>query len=142
MEIIRGLQKPPLNTQLDTVVYFIQRMDTDMLDTLLCDDYRYQDCDKDYFLYELLEPVFEIFRRAGNEWLEAYGGHCNSENCHFRCAGYQFRGNASRHRMDLIILSHEGQVTDIFECMHFRCTAAPFLPPTIRLTLEDLEEPF
>lgn len=141
MKVIHGLQKPPLHTHLDAVVYFLQRMDTDMLDTLLSDDYTYQEHPKKHFLYELLEPVFEIFRRAGNEWLEAYGGHCNSEACNFRCAGYQFRGNASLHRMDLIVQSQDGQVTDIFECTHFRCTAAPFLPPATRLSLDD-EIPF
>lgn len=108
-----------LATQLDAVLYFTQRFDSDMLKLILEDYFTYQDYDKKTFLKKL-SYVFDIFQDEGNTYLNVYKGKCNSSICsNFNCKGFSFVGNKSNHYMDLIIEIKDGKVCDIYECHDF-----------------------
>ena len=69
-----------LATQLDAVLYFMQRLDTDMLKLILEGYFTYQDYDKKTFLRKL-SYVFDEFHDKGNTYLNIFEGKCNSSVC-------------------------------------------------------------
>lgn len=125
-----------LASQLDAVLYFMQRMDEDMLKLILEDCYTYQDYDKKTFLKKL-SNVFDEFLGKGNTYLNIFEGKCNSAACsNLNCKGFSFVGNKTNHYMDLIIQTKESKVSDIYECYDF-LTENSCLLKKVRLSIDD-----
>jgi predicted metal-binding protein len=110
-------KKHDLTSHIGAVIYFITKLDIDMLDDILDENLTYQDFKKQKFLYQL-QLVFEEFQKLGDTYLEIYDGKCN--RCNKCDSGLSFIGNISKTYIDLIIKSHQGKVTDIFECSNFK----------------------
>ena len=108
-----------LKTQLDAVVYFIQKLDIDMVNEILDDELTYQDFEKAMFIHKL-GVAFDEFKSVGNESLEVSYGMCDSIKCSYGCPGYQFVGNHSPFFFELIFIHKEGQIQDIYECVDFK----------------------
>ena len=108
-----------LKCQADTVIYFIQQLDIEMVDSLLDDSLEYQDMRKDIFINKFGHAMNE-FIEAGDTFLFATKGFCNSVICNFQCMGYSFVGNNSGHFLDMIIEVEDGKVIDMYECTHFK----------------------
>jgi hypothetical protein len=103
-------------TQKDAVEYFISRMDVYALDKIL--DFReYSDVDKPFFL-EKLNIVFDTFKERGNIRLISSNGVC--KGCQHGHIGVAFIGDNDDTYLELMILSENDKVTDIFECNNFK----------------------
>ncbi len=103
-------------THKDAVEYFISRMDIYSLDKIL--DYReYSDVDKPFFL-EKLNIVFDTFKERGNIRLVSTNGVC--KGCQHGHVGVAFIGDNDDTYIELMILSENDKVTDIFECNSFK----------------------
>jgi tetratricopeptide (TPR) repeat protein len=103
-------------THKDAVEYFISRMDIYALDKIL--DYReYSDVDKPFFL-EKLNSVFDTFKERGNIRLVSTNGIC--KGCQHGHVGVAFIGDNDDTYIELMILSENDKVTDIFECNDFK----------------------
>lgn len=103
-------------THKEAVEYFIGRMDIYALDKIL--DYReYSDVDKPFFL-EKLNLVFDIFKERGNIRLVSSNGVCMG--CQHGHIGVAFIGDNDNTFIDLMIMSENDKVTDIFECNNFK----------------------
>ena len=129
-----------LNTQAETVLYFFQRLDIDMIKMLLDDANTYQYFEKKVFLKKL-DYVFDDLLQAGNTYLNRYDGFCNSEECNFKCKGYSFVGNVSNDYVDFIIDVRDNRVFDMYECSQFRCDSPPYQVKR-HLSIDDFELPF
>ena len=130
-----------LASQLDAVLYFMQRMDEDMLKLILEDCYTYQDLDKRTFLKKLTN-VFDAFEEEGNTFLNIYEGKCNSDACSNKnCKGFSFVGNQSNDYMDLIIEIREDKVFDIYECYDFINENDTILKKS-KITIDSQDIPF
>lgn len=114
-----------LNTQAETVLYFFQRLDIDMIKMLIDDANTYQDFEKKLFLKKL-DYVFDDLLQAGNTYLNRYDGFCNSEECNFKCKGYSFVGNVTNDYMDFIFDIRDNRVFDMYECSQFKCDSPPY----------------
>lgn len=102
-------------TQKDAVEYFIGRMDIYGLNKIL--NYReYSDVDKPIFL-DKLNIVFDKFKQRGNTRLVGTNGICNG--CQHGHIGIAFIGNEDDTYIELLIMSENNIVTDIFECNNF-----------------------
>lgn len=109
--------RPQLNTQLDAVVFFISKMDADMVSTLLDGAYTYQDYSKSSFIKKLDELFFK-FSQSGDFHLLMERGECYGCSCGSK--GYSFIGNKSKSYIDFIFITNdENQVIDIYECDEF-----------------------
>lgn len=139
MEII-AQERANLKTQADAVLYFLQRMDIDMVNDLLDDHRTYQDLEKSVFVRKFGLAI-EQFRKAGDTFLDKYNGFCNSEECNFKCKGFTFIGNRSGRYMDLIIDIQSGEVQDIYECLMFK-SSGPETEKISRIFLDDSRAPF
>jgi len=113
------LRHNKLKTQADAVLYFLQRMDIEMVSDILDDDRTYQDFKKYIFIHKLGNALDE-FIAAGDTFLNCYSGFCNAEICNYKCPGFSFIGNNSKNYFDLIIDIKEGVVHDIYECSEFK----------------------
>ena len=109
-----------LKTQVDAVLYFLQRLDIDMVSSVLEDNRTYQNFAKPLFIKKL-EDALDEFIEAGDTYLNRYKGSCNSKRCNYKCKGYSFVGNNSANYFDLIIDVKDGVVNDIYECFSFKC---------------------
>jgi hypothetical protein len=109
-----------LKTQVDAVLYFLQRLDIDMVSRVLEDKRTYQNFAKPLFIKKLKDALDE-FIEAGDTYLNRYNGSCNSKSCNYKCKGYSFVGNNSGNYFDLIIDVKDGAVNDIYECFSFKC---------------------
>ena len=132
--------KIPLQTQLDAILYFLQRLDIDMLNMILEDDRKYQNFDKPLFIYKLRD-AFNKFIEKGNTYLNRHEGFCNAELCNFKCKGFSFIGNKSGHYFDLIIDSKDGVVHDMYECSSFE-SCNQNLERSFRITIDKDDVPF
>lgn len=109
-----------LKSHFEAIVYFFQRLDTNMLALILEDSCTYQDYDKKTFLKKL-SLVFEELTSKGNTFLNVYQGKCNSSVCtNINCTGFSFLGNMTNDYMDLILEVEDGRVIDIYECHDFK----------------------
>ena len=106
-----------LDTQVMAVKYFFERMDIDMIDDLLSDDYTYQNAKKKTFIYEL-SLVFDEFAMAGDTFLIAFKGGCNS--CRKGKFGYTFVGNVSNNYISMIFDIIEDKIVDLYDCTFFK----------------------
>ena len=114
----RKFEKDILNRMMhkDAVEYFISRMDIYALDKIL--DYReYSDVDKPFFL-EKLNVVFDTFKERGNIRLVCTTGVC--KGCQHGHIGVAFVGDNDDTYLELMILTENDKVTDIFECNNFK----------------------
>jgi hypothetical protein len=103
-------------THKDAVAYFISRMDIYALDKIL--DYReYADVDKPFFLVKL-NSVFDTFKERGNIQLVNTNGVC--KGCQQGHVGVAFVGDNDTTYIELMIMSENDKVTDIFECNNFK----------------------
>lgn len=91
-----------LKTQVDAVLYFLQRLDIDMVSSVLEDNRTYQNFAKPLFIKKL-EDAKDEFIEVGDTYLNRYNGSCNSKSCNYKCKGYSFVGNNSGNYFDLII---------------------------------------
>jgi hypothetical protein len=103
-------------THLEAVIHFIEKMNIQKLDELLLLN-RYAGISKSKFLTEL-KGVFQEFNDAGDTVLYASQGVC--KGCKVGCSGYTFLSNKSRNYIDLVIVSENDKVTDIYECNQFK----------------------
>ena len=103
-----------IDTQADAVIYFIQRLDVEMVKDIL-DERTYQGFEKSIFINKLGIAIDE-FIESGDTFLDSYNGYCNSKDCNFKCSGLKFIGNKSGKYMSLIIEIKEDKVVDIYEC--------------------------
>lgn len=110
----------PLKTHAETVLYFIQRLDIEMIDDLLKDDRTYQEMSKKVFL-DKLDNAFQEFLDGGDSFLKMYGGYCSCEECNYKSCGYCFIGNHSKNYFNLIVEIENDEIKDIYECRQFRC---------------------
>ena len=108
-----------LKTQVDAVLYFLQRLDIDMVSRVLEDKRTYQNFAKPLFIKKV-EDALDEFIEAGDTYLNRYNGSCNSKSCNYKCKGYSFVGNNSGNYFDLIIDVKDGVVNDIYECFSFK----------------------
>ena len=130
-----------LQTQLDAVLYFIQRLDVGMLRLILEDCNTYQNYDKKTFVKKL-SYVFDEFTSKGNSFLNVFEGKCNSSVCtNMNCRGYSFLGNKTNDYMDLIIEVKENNVSDIFECYDFS-NENDTIQKNDKITIDSLDIPF
>jgi len=106
-----------LDTQVMAVKYFFERMDIDMIDDLLSDDYTYQNAEKKTFIYEL-SLVFDEFAMAGDTHLLAFDGSCNS--CIKGKKGFTFVGNASNNYISMIFDVKIDKIVDLYHCTVFK----------------------
>jgi hypothetical protein len=109
----------PLKTQVEAVLYFLQRLDITMVSSVL-EDSRYQNFEKPLFIKKLGAALDE-FIEGGDTYLNRYDGVFNSKTCNFNCKGYSFVGNNSANYFDLIFEVKDGVVNDIYECIKFKC---------------------
>ena len=130
-----------LATQLDAVLYFMQRLDSDMLKLILEDYFTYQDYDKKTFLRKI-SYVFDEFHDKGNTYLNVFEGKCNSSVCtNLNCKGFSFVGNKTTHYMDLIIEIKDDKVCDIYECYDFQNENDTILKKG-KITIDSQDIPF
>ncbi|HMU97344.1 MAG TPA: hypothetical protein PLC61_00515 [Chitinophagales bacterium] len=109
-----------IKTQSDAVLYFLQHLDIEMIDSVLEPNRTYQDFEKGVFIKKL-DCALDEFIQSGDTYLNRYSGQCNSESCNFKCKGFTFIGNHSGNYFDLIVDIKEGVVLDIYECIRFKC---------------------
>jgi len=109
-----------ITTQVDAVLYFLQRLDIVMVSSILNDNRTYQNFKKPLFIKKLAAALDE-FIEAGDTYLKRHDGVCNSKTCNFNCKGFSFVGNQSENYMDLILDIQDGIVLDIYECIRFKC---------------------
>ncbi|OAB30564.1 hypothetical protein SAMN05444395_11143 [Flavobacterium fryxellicola] len=129
-----------LNTQADAILYFLQNLDIDMLNSILEDNRTYQNFDKKKFISKL-DDAMDEFLKYGDTFLHMHSGYCNSEKCNFKCKGYTFIGNKSNNYFDLIFDIKEGIVNDIYECTKFKCNEKG-LNKNIQIEIDKSNMPF
>ena len=113
------LNKKDLSSQADAVIYFLQRLDIEMVNDILEDNRTYQDFEKAIFIHKLGD-AFDEFIKFGDAFLNCYSGSCNSKLCNYKCRGFSFIGNHSGNYLDMIIEIKEGIVQDMYECSEFK----------------------
>lgn len=113
------LQNNMLKTQVDVILYFLQRMDIELVSDILDNNRTYQDFKKHIFIQKL-RNAFNEFSASGDSFLHCHQGFCKEKLCGYRCSGYSFIGNHSNNYMDLIIKVENGQVLDMYECSSFK----------------------
>lgn len=133
-------QHSDLKTQADAVLYFLQHLDIDMVNSVLEENRTYQDFEKPIFIHKLGNALAE-FLEAGDTFLNSYSGFCNSVTCNFKSKGFTFIGNNSDNYFDLIIDIREGIVYDIYECSIFKCLTSGINKNT-RIEIDKSEFPF
>ena len=76
-----------LKTQVEAILYFLQRLDIDMVSSVLEDTRTYQDFAKPLFIKKL-DNALDKFIEAGDTYLNRYKGSCDSKSCNYNCKGY------------------------------------------------------
>lgn len=109
--------RPVLKTQLDAVIHFMCKMDSDMVSTLIDDSRTYQDFGKTLFIRKLGDLFFE-FSQLGDFQLLKERGECFGCSC--GVSGFTFIGNKSRSYIDIVFVTNDdNQIIDIYECGEF-----------------------
>jgi len=106
-------------TQADAVIYFLKKLDIEMINDILDDNRTYQGFKKNIFIDKLGIAINE-FIAAGDTFLHCFNGFCNAEDCNYKCTGFSFIGNKSKNYFDLIIKIQDGVVDDMYECSEFK----------------------
>lgn len=109
----------PLQTHEDAILYFLERLDSNMIQLILDKKHLSKEFDKKAFIYKITD-AFEQFSKRGNTFLNRFEGKCTSGVCtNTNCIGFTFVGNKTNHYMDLILEIKENKVIDIYECSQF-----------------------
>lgn len=109
----------PLQTHADAVLYFMERLDSNMLQLILDEGQLDQEFDKKTFINKI-EDAFEEFLKSGNTFLNRYEGKCTSGVCtNTNCIGFSFVGNKTNDYMDFILEIINDKVRGIYECSLF-----------------------
>ena len=133
--------KVPLQTNADAVFYFLERLDSNILNLILDKNLPYQDYEKKVFVKKL-SYAFDEFLSRGNTYLNRFEGKCTSNICtNVNCQGFSFVGNSSQDYMDLILEIKNNKVTDIFECSTFINSNTAILKKE-KIYIDSLEAPF
>lgn len=133
--------KIPLKTNADAVFYFLERMDSNMLNLILDKNLPNQDYDKKLFVKKL-SYAFDEFLSRGNTHLNRFEGKCTSKICtNANCQGFSFVGNSTQDYMDLILEIKNNKVTDIYECSKFVNSEADLIKNE-KICIDTLEDPF
>lgn len=116
LESKTGLQ-PPLKPKNDdhiyiAVKYYLQTMDTEMLDCLL-DRPEYQNFPKKVFLNNL-ETVFNKFREQKDTFFYSVKSSC--QNCNKGQEGFAFVGNNTGNYINLLFYIENDKIIDLHEC--------------------------
>lgn len=102
-------------TQLDAILYFMARLDIEMVDALLDENKTYQDFPK-YLFVSKLQDAFDVFIDAGDKLLAVHKGCC--VGCTKGCSGVTFLG-AKGHYLDVLFVMEESVIKDIYGCSSF-----------------------
>lgn len=106
-----------VRTQKDAILYFIQRLDLNMI-SLILENHNAIEFDKNEFV-ERLEIAFNNFLESGDKHLNRYKGICNNKFCNLNCKGFSFVGNNSGKHYDLILETKNDLIIDFGECRNF-----------------------
>ena len=129
-----------LKTQVDAVLYFLQRLDIAMVSDVLDVNHTYQNFAKPLFIKKL-DAALDEFIEAGDTYLNRFNGACNSKSCNYKCKGYSFIGNNSGNYFDLIVDIKDGVVNDIYECFNFKCEIK-VIDKSVRIGIDKSDPPF
>ena len=116
MHTIQTISVPTITSQFDAIKFFIQRLDIEMVDLILKDEFTYQDLNKKEFV-EHLNAVFEEFISAGDQFLNVINSTCRS--CNKGKVAYLFVGNVSRNYICFYFDQQGGEIKDMYECNWF-----------------------
>ncbi len=100
-------------SHLDTIVYFIETMNSDRLDQYLSNDMYGDKYSSE--LHLLIGGVIWRFKQGGDGRLIPYLGSCNDTGNE----GFVFIGNKTGNYINLIISTKNNIVSDIIECHNF-----------------------
>lgn len=103
----------------EAVLYYLSKMDMEMLELVLSDNRTYQDATKNVFLEKLSHSLSE-FTAKGDSELKVLKGECSNDNCHKGCAGYAFVGNCSGFHLDFIVEGANNEILDMYYCSEFK----------------------
>jgi hypothetical protein len=106
-----------ISTQIEAVRYCIENMDIKMIDAFLDNKKTYQDLPKEEFIKKLAVRFIE-FKIAGDSQLISYVGKCTG--CQEGKIGYAFVGNKTGKYFNLLFISTDGVINDLFECGSFK----------------------
>jgi len=129
-----------IKNQSDAVLYFLQQLDIEMIDSILDPNRTYQNLEKHLFIQKL-GVALDKFIQSGDTYLNRHQGHCNSKTCNYKGKGFSFIGNNSGNYINLIIEIKEGIVLNIYECYIFNCLTK-IASKNDRIEIEKLEPPF
>lgn len=135
---------PTLYTHEEAVLWFISRLDWEMVNELLDDERTYQNFPKWEFIAKL-RNAFGQFTSQGDTRLLIFSGSCNSCDCsNYKKKGYIFYGNHTKNHINLIIeLDDNEHITDMYECEDFKTTFTPNFQPAHRIFIDEtLNYPF
>lgn len=102
-------------TQMESIIYFMARLDIEMIDALLDENKTYQDFPK-YLFVSKLQDVFDVFTAAGDNVLAVHKGCC--VGCTKGCSGVTFLGTRG-HYLDVLFVMEGSVIKDIYECSSF-----------------------
>ncbi len=111
------LHHSPRN-QREAFLYYMSKMDSEMLNLILEDNRTYQEAKKEVFIDKINEAL-SLFSKKGDTELLVLKGECGNDACHKGCPGYAFIGNCSGAHLDLIIEGSSTQILDICHCCDF-----------------------
>ena len=121
-------------TQYEAIVYFMARLDIEMVSDILDHDKTYQDFPK-YIFINKLANAFEKFHQSGDKTLTLYRGRC--AGCSRGCRGFTFQGSKGLF-MDILFLIDNGRIKDIYECSTF-VNEQKLLRKLIRVEIDPIE---
>lgn len=137
-------QTPPtLHTHEDAVLWFISRLDWEMVSELLDEDRTYQNFPKWEFINKL-RNAFEQFTAQGDTCLLVFPGRCDSCNCdNYKKSGYILYGNHTKNYIQLIVeLDDNERISDLYECNSFKVSISTKFMPGKRIEIDELLPPF
>lgn len=123
------IQEPLPKTPKEAVVYFIKRLDVEMVDMILDDHRKYMDFPKHEFMAKLRAVVAKM-KAKGDTELIPFAGHCTNTACPNNCfTGFNFYGNKSHRHFNLLFeLDPDGQILDLLDCNSFEEDISPDFP--------------
>jgi hypothetical protein len=105
-----------INSQAEAVLYFIEKLDVEMVNDLLDPNKTYSDLDKEKFIRHLA-AAFNTLIEAGDTCTTKTSGVCTGVGCdNIGCMGYSFLGDRSGLFLDLVVIEKNGKIEDIFDC--------------------------
>lgn len=102
----------------EAVLYYLSKLDIEMLELVLDDKRTYQEATKEVFVDKLKKAV-SVFIQNGDSELKVVKGECQSDKCNKGCLGYAFIGNCSNYHLDLIVEGASNEILDVYYCSDF-----------------------